>query len=66
MCGHHQLITQCQFNGAKIVKQGVEGHRFILAKHEILHLSQWPQKHFTQHVWLSFPHHVCNKEGESP
>jgi hypothetical protein len=65
--GHHQLITQCQLNGAKAVGQGVEAHRFILAKHEILHLSQWSQKHFAQHhALLSFPHHVCNKESGSP
>jgi hypothetical protein len=32
-CEHHRLITQCQFNNTKIVKQDVEEHRFTLMKH---------------------------------
>jgi hypothetical protein len=67
MCGHRQLIIQCQLNGTKIEGQGAKGHGFALVKHETPQFSQWPQKHIAQHhVKLSYRHHVCNKKGSSP
>jgi len=51
----------------KIAGQGVEGHGFAFARHEISHLSQWLQKHLAQHhVRPSSPHHVRNKGSEVP
>jgi hypothetical protein len=51
----------------KIVGQGVEGHGFVFIRHEISHLSQWLQKHLTQHhAKPSSPHRVHNEEGASP
>jgi len=48
-------------------KVGVEGHGFALVTHENLHLSQWLQKHFTQHYMKpSSPHNARSKESGSP
>jgi hypothetical protein len=59
MCEYHQLIAQCQFDNVKTIGQGVEGHGSTFTKHEIMHLSQWRQKHLTQHhARPSSPHHV--------
>jgi hypothetical protein len=42
-------------------------HGFTTPKHEIVHLSQWTQKHPKQHHGMqSFSHHGCNERGGSP
>lgn len=67
MCKHNRLITHYRLNNTKTVRQGAKGCGSTLAKHEILHFSQWPKKHLAQHhAKLPFPHHVCNKENGSP
>jgi hypothetical protein len=50
----------------KTIRHGAKGHRFPFARHEISHLSQWPQKHFTHHASPSSPHHVNNEKNGSP
>jgi hypothetical protein len=45
MCECHQSTKQCQIIDKKTKQKAAKKHGFTPAKHEILHLSQWTQKH---------------------
>jgi len=61
--GDNTMLTrQCENYKARM-----KGHGSTFMKHEIPHLSHWPQMYIAQHyVKLSSPHHACNEKGGSP
>lgn len=46
-----------------LITMSIRLHEFTFRKHEIMHFSQWSQKHLAQHHARSFfLHHGCNKK----
>lgn len=65
MCGHHQFISQRQFNNMKTIGQGAKGQGFLLRdmKSCIFHNDR---ENISHNIISFFLHHECNKKDGSP